>query len=214
MAKLISLIALFGGIALAQSSTSGQFLLRLEPTRPGFTLQNITAEESGLAAEHLKYLISLAESGKLSLAGQVFDPKGLWGIVIVNAADRDTAVALLDADPGVKGKLFRGEVLPMRVVLEKRTEPAKPAAAVEGKILESYAGTFKSEQIPLEIKAFVKDGKLYLQATGQPEFPLRAVSPTQFDFAPAGVVIEFASPASFTLKQGGGDFQFKKVVAP
>jgi hypothetical protein len=51
-----------------------------------------------------------------------------------------------------------------------------------------------------------------MQATGQPEFPLKARSATQFEFAPAQVVVEFDSASSFTLKQGGGSFRFKKAV--
>ena len=212
MRKLIVLLALFAGGALAQPAT-GQFLLRIEPTRPGFTLLNMTAEEGRLAAQHVQYLMSLLDSGKLSLGAQVLDPKGLWGIIIVNAPDRETARALLDADPMVKATMFRGEVLPLRVVLEKPTEAAKPAVAVDPKTLESYAGTYKSEQIPLDVKALVRDGKLFLQATGQPELPLKAVSATQFEFAQAGIVVEFDSPSSFTLKQRGVSSRFKKTVA-
>ena len=203
-------VALFCGVAVAQPAT-GQFLLRIEPTREGFTLQNATAEEGRLASEHLQYLISLSDSGKLRLAAQVFDPKGLWGIVIVTAPDREAAVALLEADPMVKGKVFRGEVLPARVVLEKPAEAANPAVAVDAKVLESYAGSYNSDQIPLEIKVSAKDGKLFLQATGQPEIPMKAASATQFEFAPAGVVVEFDSPESFTLKQGGASSLFKKA---
>jgi hypothetical protein len=75
-----------------------------------------------------------------------------------------------------------------------------------------YAGTYKSDQVPLDIKVFVKEGNLYMQATGQPEFPLKATSATQFEFAPARVEVEFDSASSFTLKQGGGSFRFKKAV--
>ena len=92
-------------------------------------------------------------------------------------------------------------------------EPA-PAAQVDAKVLESYAGTYKTEQIPLDIKVFVRDGKLFLQATGQPELAPKAKSPTVFEFAPAQLVVEFDSDASFTLKQGGGNFKFKKVPTP
>jgi uncharacterized protein YciI len=212
MRKLIPIIALFSCAALAQPAGTGQFLLRLEPTRTGFTLQNMSAEEARLAAQHSQYLTSLLDSGKLSLAAQVFDPKGLWGIVIVNAPDRETARALLDGDPSVKGNMFRGEVIPLRVVLQKPAESA-PAVAIDPKILESYAGTYKSDQFPLDIKTFVKDGKLYMQATGQPEFPLNATSATQFEFAPAGVVVKFDSSSSFALKQGGESRQFKKAPA-
>jgi hypothetical protein len=92
-------------------------------------------------------------------------------------------------------------------------EPA-PALKVDVKVLESYAGTYKSSGIPLDIKAFVRDGTLYMQATGQSEFPLRPKSPTLFEFTPAQVVVEFDSPSSFTIKQGGGSFNFKKEVKP
>jgi hypothetical protein len=213
MRKLLLLSALVSGVVLAQPVATGQFLLRIEPTRAGFTLQNMSAEESRLAAQHFQYLKSLFDSGKLTLAAQVFDPKAFWGIVIVNAPDRETATALLDGDPMLKGKMFRGEVFPVRVVLDKPAEAPAPAAAVDSKILESYCGTYKSDQIPLEIKAFVKDGKLYMQATGQPEFPLRAAGATKFDFAQAGVVIEFDSSSSFELKQGGVSRRFQKAVA-
>jgi len=91
------------------------------------------------------------------------------------------------------------------------SEPA-PAVAVDAKTLEAYTGTYKSDQLPLDIKASVKDGKLYFQATGQPEFPLKPVSATQFEFAPAHLDVEFDSPASFTLKQGNMSFHFKKAV--
>jgi uncharacterized protein YciI len=212
MRNLIVVVALFCGVAVAQPAT-GQFLLRIEPTRAGFTLQNTTAEERRLASEHLQDLMSLTDSGKLSLAAQVFDPKGLWGIVIVNAPDREAAVALLEGDPMVKAKVFRGEVLPVRVVLEKPAEAAKPAVAVDAKVLESYSGTYNSDQIPLDIKVLVKDGKLFLQATGQPEIQMKAASATQFEFAPAGVAVEFDSPESFTLKQGGASSLFKKAPA-
>jgi uncharacterized protein YciI len=212
MRNLIVVVALFCGVAVAQPAT-GQFLLRIEPTRAGFTLQNTTAEERRLASEHLQYLMSLTDSGKLSLAAQVFDPKGLWGIVIVNAPDREAAVALLEGDPMVKAKVFRGEVLPVRVVLEKPAEAAKPAVAVDAKVLEAYSGIYNSDQIPLDIKVLVKDGKLFLQATGQPEIQMKAASATQFEFAPAGVAVEFDSPESFTLKQGGASSLFKKAPA-
>lgn len=90
-------------------------------------------------------------------------------------------------------------------------EPS-PASKVAVKVLESFAGTYKSAGIPLDIKAFVRDGVLYMQATGQGEFPLKPKSPTLFEFAPAQIVVEFDSTSSFTIKQGSGSFVFKKAV--
>ncbi len=90
-------------------------------------------------------------------------------------------------------------------------EPA-PAVTVELKVLQSYAGTYKSTDVPLEIKVFIKDGTLYLQATGQGEFAPIPRSATVFEFAPSQLVVQFDSPDSFTLKQLGQSFVFKKVV--
>lgn len=91
-------------------------------------------------------------------------------------------------------------------------EPAPPVV-VDAKVLESYTGSYKTETIPLDIKVFVKEGQLYLQATGQPEFLTKALSATRFAFAPAQIEVEFDSADSFTLKQGGQNIKFKKAVA-
>jgi len=132
MRKSILLLTLLSGAALAQAPATGQFLLRLDPTRAGFTLQNMTADEGRLATDHVRYLKSLLDSGKLKLAAQAFDPKGLWGIVIVNAPDAETARTLLEGDPAIKAKMFRGEVMPLRVVFEKvEVQKANPAVAAQ-----------------------------------------------------------------------------------
>jgi hypothetical protein len=87
-----------------------------------------------------------------------------------------------------------------------------PPVVVDAKVLESYVGTFKTEAIPLDIKVFVKEGKLYLQATGQSEFAPKPKSPTQFVMASYNLEVEFDSANTFTLKQGGQTFKFKKAV--
>jgi Zn-dependent M28 family amino/carboxypeptidase len=77
--------------------------------------------------------------------------------------------------------------------------------------LDRYVGTYASAQIPLKI-TFSKEGTtLKAQATGQPAFPLEAVSQGIFKFDQAQIRVEFdpAKP-SFTLKQGGGSFIFTK----
>jgi hypothetical protein len=91
-------------------------------------------------------------------------------------------------------------------------DPAPPVT-VDAAVLASYGGTYKSEQLPLEVKVFVKEGKLYAQAANQPEFATKTLSATRFAFAPAQLEIEFDSADSFTLKQGGQNFKFKKAVS-
>jgi Ankyrin repeats (3 copies) len=91
-------------------------------------------------------------------------------------------------------------------------EPAPPVT-VDAAVLASYAGTYKSEQIPIDIKVFVKEGKLYAQAAGQSEFPTKPLSPTRFAFAPAQLELEFDGADGFALKQGGQTYKFKKAVS-
>ena len=91
-------------------------------------------------------------------------------------------------------------------------QPPAPPVQVDAKVLESYTGTYKSEQFPLEIKVFTKEGKLYLQAAGQPEFAPKVKSATVFEFAPARLEVEFDSASGFTLKQAGTNFKYKKAV--
>jgi hypothetical protein len=91
-------------------------------------------------------------------------------------------------------------------------DPAPPIN-VDAAVLASYEGTYKSEQMPIEVKVFVKEGKLYAQAAKQPEFATKALSATRFAFTPAQVELEFDSADSFTLKQAGQTFKFKKAVS-
>lgn len=77
--------------------------------------------------------------------------------------------------------------------------------------LNEYVGVYASEQIPLKIEISVQNEMLFAQATGQPEFPLEAIEKNNFEFKPAGVVLEFNSKENtMILKQRGGTFLFKK----
>ena len=49
-------------------------------------------------------------------------------------------------------------------------------------------------------------------AFGQPELAPKAKSATVFEFAPARLEVQFDSASSFTLKQMGKNFKYKKVV--
>ncbi|MBF9220794.1 M28 family peptidase [Hymenobacter ruricola] len=82
-----------------------------------------------------------------------------------------------------------------------------PAAAD----LDRYVGTYATPKIPLKI-TFTKEGNtLKSQATGQPAFTLEPVSKDVFKFDQAGIRVEFAADQpTFKLKQGGGEFEFKK----
>ena len=97
-----------------------QFLVRIEPVRADFAMNNVTAEERPLLAAHAGYLKQLLAEGKLVTAGQAFPGGGpVFGIEILEAADLEAAKAILEGDPAVKGKVFRGEVFPYRTVFQR-----------------------------------------------------------------------------------------------
>jgi hypothetical protein len=72
-------------------------------------------------------------------------------------------------------------------------------------------GVYSSEQLPLKITISKNAKTLIAQATGQNSLPLEATAKDKFKFDPAGVILEFNSDEkTMLLKQGGGQFTFKK----
>lgn len=139
---------------------------------------------------------------------------------VASSGQADLVAAVLDrAKPGqaVLDSTYEAALAEQKTAVAEllkkagANEPAPPVA-IDPKVLDSYAGTFKTEAIPLDIKVFVKEGKLYLQATGQPAFAPKAKSSSVFAMAAYNLEVEFDTPNSFTLKQGGQSFKFKKAV--
>jgi uncharacterized protein YciI len=124
MRRLLMYLILLALPVLAQPVPVHQFLLRYEPVRKDFNLQNLTVDEGRIVGEHVAYLRSLQADGKLMLAGQVFDAnRGFWGILIVNTSDPEAAGAVMKADPAIQQKIVRGEVIPFRTVLLRPPDP-------------------------------------------------------------------------------------------
>jgi hypothetical protein len=140
---------------------------------------------------------------------------------VSSTGDAGLVQAVLDKSKPTQAALDRAyeaaieaKQAPVMDILKKAgAQPPPPPVEVDPKVLESYSGDFKSEQIPLGIKVFVKDGRLGIQATGQPPLAMKTKSATMFEFTPAQIVVEFDSPSTFVLKQGGQTFKFKKAVS-
>jgi hypothetical protein len=75
--------------------------------------------------------------------------------------------------------------------------------------IKDYVGNYASKNINLKVTIFDKNGELFAQATGQPEFPLTYASEDVFYFELGNIEIEF-SKDSFVLKQGRNKFNFTK----
>lgn len=75
--------------------------------------------------------------------------------------------------------------------------------------IKDYVGVYSSKDINLKVTIFEKNGALYGQATGQPEFPLTYASEDLFYFQAASIEIDFVKDG-FVLKQGQKKFNYKK----
>jgi CubicO group peptidase (beta-lactamase class C family) len=82
---------------------------------------------------------------------------------------------------------------------------------VSDETLDSYLGSYISEQVPLKITITKNKHTLIAQATGQAAFPLEATAKDKFKFEQAGIEMEFnPDENTMLLKQGGAQFNFKK----
>ena len=89
------------------------FFYRLNPPRSTFP-GDMTPAESKLMGEHAAYWKGLMKQGRVVAFGPVADPKGVYGIGIIRAEDRDEAISLAANDPVVLADLaFSVEVHPM-----------------------------------------------------------------------------------------------------
>ncbi|MDQ6866166.1 MAG: YciI family protein [Thermoproteota archaeon] len=88
-----------------------QFLYKLIPPRSTFA-QDKTEVERKVMQEHATYWKGVTDKGIALVFGLDLDPKGPWGVGIVEVADEADARALGTNDPAVKAGLTF-EVYPM-----------------------------------------------------------------------------------------------------
>ena len=89
------------------------FLLKLIGPRPTFP-QDMTDEERKLMLAHIAAWKDPIDRGIVVVFGPVLDPKGAWGVGIVEVDGEDEVRALIANDPVIKSGLgFRYEYYPM-----------------------------------------------------------------------------------------------------
>ncbi len=94
------------------------FFCRLNAPRPSFS-QDMTPEEFALMQEHVTYWSGLTAKRTAIAFGPVADPKGAWGLGLVEVANEGEARGITENDPVMKaGAGFSFDVYPMpRVIL-------------------------------------------------------------------------------------------------
>lgn len=156
------------------------------------TVRAVWGKDPALAGRHLQSAVLFADASTLEAALATKPAQESLDKALNMAIDmkKEQAAALL---------------------LKAGAKPPEPAPTIDAKILDSYAGTYKSAQIPVEIKFWVREGKLVGQVTGQPEFTPRPKSEKVFLLQSVGAEFEFLAADTLTLKQGPGTYTFNKV---
>lgn len=85
--------------------------------------------------------------------------------------------------------------------------PSFKEIAVKSEELDAYLGVYASPSFPMKITITKKENVLVAQATGQGPLDLKATGKNIFEFAQAGIVLEFnPTTKQMVLKQGGGKY--------
>jgi uncharacterized protein YciI len=93
------------------------FLYKVIPPRPQFAT-TLTAAEREIMQSHIAYWKDLTAKGKVVVFGPVADPKGDWGVAIVEADDLAEAERFNAGDPAIQSDHgFTGEIMPMPVAV-------------------------------------------------------------------------------------------------
>ena len=92
-----------------------QYVYVLRPVRADFLATQTTGEQEAIG-HHFQYLVDLKAAGRLILAGRTQEEEP-FGLVIFDAADDETARAIMTADPSVARGVFRAELHPYQVAL-------------------------------------------------------------------------------------------------
>jgi len=88
------------------------FFFKLIPPRPNFS-ETMTDEERQIMLAHVAYWTDQRDKGVALIFGPVLDPKGVFGMGVIETEDEAAAQQLSADDPAVKSGLQRTEVYPM-----------------------------------------------------------------------------------------------------
>jgi hypothetical protein len=101
----------------------GYFHLKLVSPRPTFPFDMTEVERVAMTA-HAQYWRRLTAERLAVAVGPVFDPKGPWGMALVETENETEAEALGAVDPIFEAALgFRWEVVPMpSLILREPTD--------------------------------------------------------------------------------------------
>ncbi len=93
------------------------YFLKLNPSRPTFA-QDMTDEERAIMQQHVAYWSVLMEKGHVVVFGPVLDPRGVYGMGVVEVENEEQLWELTMNDPATSINTY--EYWPMRAVTPKK----------------------------------------------------------------------------------------------
>lgn len=94
------------------------YMIRLIPKRPTFPM-DITDSEREIMKRHLEYLKNKMAKGLVIVFGPVMEPKGTWGMGVLEVDSEEQIDEIMKADPSITENLNTYEYYPMRAVLPR-----------------------------------------------------------------------------------------------
>jgi uncharacterized protein len=99
------------------SSDRKSFFLKLNPLRSTF-MSDMTDDEKMIMQKHVAYWAPYIDDGTVIVLGPVFDPKGGYGIAVIQVDTDEQLKELTDNDPG--NGLNHYEIYPMKAVTRQQ----------------------------------------------------------------------------------------------
>ncbi len=93
------------------------FALKLIAPRPTFA-QDMTDDERSIMQQHVTYWMDLMNKGSVLVFGPVMDPKGAYGLGIIEVDSEEEVTAFMANDPAIK--INKYEVYPMMAVTPQK----------------------------------------------------------------------------------------------
>ena len=99
------------------STGKKHFFLKLNPPRPSFTV-DMSEEERNIMQKHIAYWAPYVNDGTVIVLGPVMDPKGGYGVAVVEVENDEQLNQLITNDPA--NGLNSYEIYPMRAVTKQQ----------------------------------------------------------------------------------------------
>jgi uncharacterized protein YciI len=99
------------------STGKKHFFLKLNPPRPSFT-KDMSEEERNIMQKHVAYWAPYVNDGTVIVLGPVMDPKGGYGVAVVEVENDEQLDQLITNDPA--NGLNSYEIYPMRAVTKQQ----------------------------------------------------------------------------------------------